>query len=195
MPEPSSRRSQSGRNYRVVVGAICESARDRSASSRDDEATPFARIRRRRRHDGLRRRPNSMCVIRDRLVAFAIAVVMCHFASVSSAVVCQMRAVESPETNVTRCHCAGGSTGECPMHRSAHASPGTPSSRSDHFCACGDDESTALTSGCWTARLVSRLELPAPTNPFTPVSCLAARTLDAGCFPDVPPPRLRMALR
>jgi hypothetical protein len=135
-----------------------------------------------------------MHLIRRRLVAAVFAVVLCHLTGLSSAAIRQAGAVESSASDETVCTCNHGAHAECPMHRSVRASAGTPSSTDCRMRCCGDDESGAVTLGWWTAPLVSHLELQPPASPSTFISSMAVRVLDAGCSPDLPPPRVQTCL-
>lgn len=130
-----------------------------------------------------------MWLIRRRLVAAVLAVVVCHLAGVSSALVCQTGGVESPGVNATVCTRGHDSNGGCPMHKAAHSSAGTPPATNCHFRRCRDDASGALTIGYWAGPLVSRLELPMPASLSASFFSIPVRVLDATRPPVYPPPR------
>jgi hypothetical protein len=130
-----------------------------------------------------------MWLIRRRLVAVALTVVLCHLGGVSSAVVCQTGAAETSAADAIVCTCDHASGGECPMHKAAHSPAGAASPTTSQFRCCPDDAGGVLTIGYWAGPPVNRLELQTPAPLSVSISSIPAHVLDVNRSPDFPPPR------
>lgn len=127
-----------------------------------------------------------MSLIRVRLVAYAVAVLVCEGAVLSAAPVALCRSAMSAAAHVDECSMNMGPGQTCPMHHKTH---GTESRGPAWTCLSSPSDAVLASIVGVSGALPEPVRIPEPHVRLTVIVSVSLSTLDHQQPPQYPPPR------
>ena len=134
-----------------------------------------------------------MNLIRVRLVAYVVAVLVCQAAALSAAPLALCRGAMSAASDVDECCKNLGPGQTCPMHHQSHGSPATRGAA--WTCSCSASDAVLASIIGLAGALPEPVRVPRVSVCVTVIASMAPSILDRHHPPQYPPPRVSVGLR
>ena len=129
-----------------------------------------------------------MSLLRARLIACALAVLVCQAAALSAAPVALCRGALSADGDLDEC-CKALAPGQtCPMHHTTHGKPDTRGTA--WTCVCSPSDAVLASIVGVTGALPEPVRVPAAPVRVEVIGPIASSTLEHQQPPQYPPPRV-----